>query len=241
MWTLNASVRPIGRCGAGSRKQLADPPARMQFTLDTAVRERPAFWRGNVAAVHRELVNAAAPAGPPAPSLRTLQDLVTTVGGLRPHRRAAGGRHCGHHPRCARPAAQPEASVTAIAKLLGVSPCTLYNHIPDRRELRAVGEGGARAARVAVLPPGSRRGLPTVDQYDVPSAYRRFPMTRPASVDVTVLAAQLAGRPLRREVWARAGGGGVAPAALTAATSTGVGAARPRAGGTVARLAPGVR
>jgi DNA invertase Pin-like site-specific DNA recombinase len=31
----------------------------------------------------------------------------------------------------------PEASITAIAKLLGVSPGTLYNHIPDLRELRA--------------------------------------------------------------------------------------------------------
>jgi DNA invertase Pin-like site-specific DNA recombinase len=31
----------------------------------------------------------------------------------------------------------PENSITAIAKLLGVSPGTLYNHIPDLRELRA--------------------------------------------------------------------------------------------------------
>lgn len=31
----------------------------------------------------------------------------------------------------------PEHSVTSIAKLLGVSPGTLYNHIPDLRELRA--------------------------------------------------------------------------------------------------------
>ncbi|MFI7068882.1 hypothetical protein [Micromonospora sediminicola] len=32
-----------------------------------------------------------------------------------------------------------DASVTAIAKPLGVSPGTLYNGIPDLRELRAVG------------------------------------------------------------------------------------------------------
>ncbi|MFG1882556.1 recombinase family protein [Micromonospora sp. NPDC049102] len=38
----------------------------------------------------------------------------------------------------------PDASVTSIAKLLGVSPGTLYNHIPDLRELRAAGR--ARAA-----------------------------------------------------------------------------------------------
>lgn len=30
----------------------------------------------------------------------------------------------------------PEHSITSIAKLLGVSPSTLYNHIPDLRELR---------------------------------------------------------------------------------------------------------
>ncbi len=33
----------------------------------------------------------------------------------------------------------PDASVTSIANLLGVSPGTLYNHIPDLRELRASG------------------------------------------------------------------------------------------------------
>lgn len=31
----------------------------------------------------------------------------------------------------------PEYSVTSIARLLGVSPGTLYNHIPDLKELRA--------------------------------------------------------------------------------------------------------
>ena len=38
----------------------------------------------------------------------------------------------------------PDASVTAIAKLLGVSPGTLYNHIPDLRELRAAGRTRAQ-------------------------------------------------------------------------------------------------
>ena len=33
----------------------------------------------------------------------------------------------------------PDASITSIARLLGVSPGTLYNHIPDLRELRARG------------------------------------------------------------------------------------------------------
>ncbi|WP_327434756.1 hypothetical protein [Streptomyces sp. NBC_01236] len=33
----------------------------------------------------------------------------------------------------------PENSTTSIAKLLGVSPGTLYSHIPDLQELRASG------------------------------------------------------------------------------------------------------
>lgn len=33
----------------------------------------------------------------------------------------------------------PDASVTTIARLLGISPDTLYNHIPDLRDLRAAG------------------------------------------------------------------------------------------------------
>ncbi|MGW0593111.1 recombinase family protein [Streptosporangium sp. NPDC002607] len=43
----------------------------------------------------------------------------------------------------------PEHSVTSIAKLLGVSPGTLYNHIPNLRELRA-------ARRPAELQAGTR-------------------------------------------------------------------------------------
>jgi DNA invertase Pin-like site-specific DNA recombinase len=31
----------------------------------------------------------------------------------------------------------PQHSITSIAKLLGVSPGTLYNHIPELRDLRA--------------------------------------------------------------------------------------------------------
>jgi AcrR family transcriptional regulator len=34
----------------------------------------------------------------------------------------------------------PDTSVAAIARLLGVSPGTLYNRIPDLRELRAAGQ-----------------------------------------------------------------------------------------------------
>ncbi|GAA2847785.1 hypothetical protein Acy02nite_02780 [Actinoplanes cyaneus] len=49
---------------------------RARFTLDAALRQRLAFWRGNVAAVHWELTATAAAGGPPAPSLRTLHRAV---------------------------------------------------------------------------------------------------------------------------------------------------------------------
>jgi len=46
----------------------------------------------------------------------------------------------------------PEHSVTSIAKMLGVSPGTLYNHIPDLRELRA---GAGAVDRISHLPGGA--------------------------------------------------------------------------------------
>jgi AcrR family transcriptional regulator len=53
----------------------------------------------------------------------------------------------------------PEASITSIARLLGVSPGTLYNHIPDLRELRAQGRGrqlpATRSDRIQAKPPGN--------------------------------------------------------------------------------------
>jgi len=45
----------------------------------------------------------------------------------------------------------PDVSITAIARLLGVSPGTLYNHIPDLRELRA-----SRSQQPAPQPHGKR-------------------------------------------------------------------------------------
>ncbi|MFC5185464.1 recombinase family protein [Actinomadura harenae] len=45
----------------------------------------------------------------------------------------------------------PERSVTSIARLLGVSVGTLYNHIPDLQELRAAG------AEAAALTQGATR------------------------------------------------------------------------------------
>jgi hypothetical protein len=51
----------------------------------------------------------------------------------------------------------PENSITTIAKLLGVSPDTLYNHVPDLQELRAAGvpkQLGATAKQRPVTPAG---------------------------------------------------------------------------------------
>ncbi len=47
----------------------------------------------------------------------------------------------------------PDASVTSIARLLGVSPGTLYNHIPDLRELRASGRPRRQIPRAQVTVP----------------------------------------------------------------------------------------
>jgi DNA invertase Pin-like site-specific DNA recombinase len=54
----------------------------------------------------------------------------------------------------------PDASVTAIAKLLGVSPGTLYNHIPDLRGLRAAGRTRAELAAARQVGVGASAALP---------------------------------------------------------------------------------
>ena len=46
----------------------------------------------------------------------------------------------------------PEHSITSIAELLGVSPGTLYNHIPDLQELRT---SAVRPVRARITGPGS--------------------------------------------------------------------------------------
>lgn len=59
------------RAGEGLSRR---PHGRFQVTDE--IRQQLAFWRGNAAAVHRELVNAAKAGGPAAPSLSTLQRAV---------------------------------------------------------------------------------------------------------------------------------------------------------------------
>lgn len=59
------------RAGEGLSRR---PRGRFQVTDE--IRQRLAFWRGNAAAVHRELAATAKAGGPPAPSLSTLQRAV---------------------------------------------------------------------------------------------------------------------------------------------------------------------
>ncbi|GGM22249.1 hypothetical protein GCM10007977_024260 [Dactylosporangium sucinum] len=72
-----------------------EPVVRPRLTLDATLRERLVFWRGNVTAVHRELVDAAAAGGPPAPGVTSLRRAVREAlspgerAGLRRGERAA--------------------------------------------------------------------------------------------------------------------------------------------------------
>jgi DNA invertase Pin-like site-specific DNA recombinase len=73
--------------------------------------------------------------------------------GLAAARGRVGGRPTVVTPEIIRAARDmlpnPDASVTAIARLLGVSPGTLYNHIPDLCELRAAGRARHQLAASA--------------------------------------------------------------------------------------------
>lgn len=74
---LAVSERTVWRWIAAARASgELEPRHRGRFVVTDPVRERLAFWRGNVAALHRELVEAAGSGGPPAPSRQTLQRAV---------------------------------------------------------------------------------------------------------------------------------------------------------------------
>lgn len=72
---LGVSARTVWRWVAQALGR-TESSTRSQFVLDERLRKRLAFWRGNVLAVHRELVDAAAAGGPGAPSVRTLYRAV---------------------------------------------------------------------------------------------------------------------------------------------------------------------
>lgn len=75
--SVGVSERTVWRwLDRGRSTGAAGPPVRARFVVDDALRRRLAYWRGNVAAVHRELVAAAAAGGPAAPSFATLHRAV---------------------------------------------------------------------------------------------------------------------------------------------------------------------
>ena len=74
---LGVSERTVWRwVGQARAGEGLDRRPRGRFEVTGEVRKRLAFWRGNAAAVHRDLVRAAKAGGPPAPSLSTLQRAV---------------------------------------------------------------------------------------------------------------------------------------------------------------------
>jgi putative transposase len=74
---LGVSSRTVWRWVRQARAgEGLDCRPRGRFVVTDEVRQRLAFWRGNAAAVHRELVEAARNGGPVAPSLSTLQRAV---------------------------------------------------------------------------------------------------------------------------------------------------------------------
>ena len=75
--TLGVSERTVWRWVRQARAGKGlDRRPRGRFQVTDEIRQQLAFWRGNTAAVHRELAAAAKDGGPPAPSLSTLQRAV---------------------------------------------------------------------------------------------------------------------------------------------------------------------
>jgi hypothetical protein len=74
---LAVSVRTVWRWLERARATGdVDRPPRGHFEVTDQVLQRLAYWRGNIAAVHRELLEAERNEGTPAPSRQTLQRAV---------------------------------------------------------------------------------------------------------------------------------------------------------------------
>ncbi|MEV6322718.1 hypothetical protein AB0M45_16215 [Nocardia sp. NPDC051787] len=73
--TLGVAERTVWRW-LSARRTKTTPAQRVRFRIDDRLRVRLAYWRGNAAALHRELVAAAAAGGAPAPDLRTVQRAI---------------------------------------------------------------------------------------------------------------------------------------------------------------------
>lgn len=78
--SLEVTERTVWRWLAVAESAAAEPGARAQskdrFTVTPEVRRLLAFWKGNVAAVHRELTARAARQSPPAAPPRSLPTLL---------------------------------------------------------------------------------------------------------------------------------------------------------------------
>lgn len=73
--TLEVTDRTVWRWVA-ARREGRTPAPRDRFRIDDRLRVRLAYWRGNAAALQRELAAEATPGGPPAPSLSTVQRAI---------------------------------------------------------------------------------------------------------------------------------------------------------------------
>ena len=81
----------MAAAGPGRSTGQVTPPDRAGFAVGDALRRRLAYRRGNVAALRRELVAAAAAGGPPTPGLATLHRAVARDPSLGERARAAQG------------------------------------------------------------------------------------------------------------------------------------------------------
>ncbi|WP_342215364.1 transposase [Nocardia cyriacigeorgica] len=72
---LGVAERTVWRWLRARRSQ-AVPVRRERFSIDERLRVRLAYWRGNAAALHRELVEAEKAGGSAAPDLRTVQRAI---------------------------------------------------------------------------------------------------------------------------------------------------------------------
>jgi len=115
----------------------SEPSTRRPFTVDQRFLQRLAFWRGNVSALHREMVAAAAAGGPAPPSLRTLYRAVRSTaialpiraGGARPEP-PDGGRSAGAASRALTRRRQRRAAAVRAVPVRRQLPVRCMSH-PD--------------------------------------------------------------------------------------------------------------
>jgi putative transposase len=73
---VGVSERTVWRWVARARSAAQPPDERGRFRIDDRLRVRLAYWRGNAAALHRELLAEQNAGGPAAPSLETVQRAI---------------------------------------------------------------------------------------------------------------------------------------------------------------------